>query len=149
MTDKLPNANNPRFFMKGIQMPKPITLAIAFLTAAVSPALAQQPASVTQLLQQSLDLDGKEVVMLRVEYAPGGSDPVHRHDADVFVYVLDGSIVMQVDGGQEVTLKPGDTFVEGKDDIHLVGRNASDTEPASFLAFFVKDEDAPFLLPVQ
>lgn len=87
--------------------------------------------------------------MLRVEYAPGGSDPVHRHDADVFVYVLDGSVVMQVDGGQEVTLKPGDTFVEGKDDIHLVGRNASDTKPASFLAFFVKDEDAPVLLPVQ
>ncbi|MBC9248447.1 cupin domain-containing protein [Paracoccus sp. 11-3] len=130
-------------------MPRYIPLAIACLTAAISPALAQEPASVTQLLQQSLDLDGKEVVMLRVDYAPGGSDPVHRHDADVFVYILEGSVVMQVEGGPEVTLNPGDTFVEGKDDVHLVGRNASDTAPASFLAFFVKDAGAPVLLPVQ
>jgi len=70
--------------------------------------------------------------MLTVEYPPGGADPVHRHDAHAFVYVLEGSIVMQVKGGAEVTLKPGQTFDEGPHDVHTIGRDASTTQPAKF-----------------
>ena len=91
---------------------------------------------------------GKEGVLLVVEYAPGAVDPVHRHDTHVFVYVLEGSVVMQVKGGEPVTLRPGETFYEGPSDTHVVGRNASATEPARFLAFFVKDKGAPILTPV-
>ena len=91
---------------------------------------------------------GKEGVLLVVEYAPGAVDPVHRHDANVFVYVLEGSVVMQVKGGEPVTLRSGETFYEGPSDTHVVGRNASATEPARFLAFFVKDKGAPILTPV-
>ena len=80
------------------------------------------------------DIAGKEALMITVEYPPGGADPVHRHDAHAFVYVLEGSIVMGVEGGAEVTLGPGQTFYEGPSDLHTVGRNASDTEPAKFLA---------------
>ena len=86
--------------------------------------------------------------MITVEYAPGGVDPIHRHNAHAFVYVLEGSIVMQVKGGKEVTLIPGQTFYEGPDDVHLVGRNASSTKPAKFVVFLVKDKSAPVLVPV-
>ena len=133
--------------MPGFLRLLPILVAAGLATATAAPA--QDTSAVTPLLQQQLDLDGKEALMLRVDFPPGGSDPVHRHNADVFVYVLSGSVVMQVEGGAEVTLNPGDTFVEGKDDVHLVGRNASETEPASFLAFFVKDSDSPAVLPVN
>ena len=88
-------------------------------------------------------------MLLKVEYPPGAVDPVHRHDAHVFVYVLAGSVVMQVEGKAPVTLGPGQTFAEGPDDVHLVGRNASTTEPASFLAFLVKNEGAPPVLPAK
>ena len=87
--------------------------------------------------------------MITVEYPPGGSDPVHRHYADAFVYVLEGSVVMQVQGGKEVTLAPGQTFYEGPGDIHVVGRNASQTKPAKFVVFFVKDKGAPLLVPAN
>ncbi|HKN30555.1 MAG TPA: cupin domain-containing protein [Roseiarcus sp.] len=87
--------------------------------------------------------------MITVEYAPGGADPVHRHNAQAFVYVLEGSIVMQVKGGEEVTLTPGQTFYEGPDDVHIVGRNASNTKPAKFLVFLIKDKGAPVLVPVE
>jgi quercetin dioxygenase-like cupin family protein len=83
-----------------------------------------------------------------VEHAPGGSSPIHRHNAHAFVYVLEGSIVMQVKGGKEVTLTPGQTFYEGPADVHLVGRNASSTKPAKFLVFLVKDKGSPVLVPV-
>jgi quercetin dioxygenase-like cupin family protein len=73
--------------------------------------------------------------MIAVEYASGGADPVHRHDAHVFVYVLEGSIVMQVKSGKEVTLTPGQTFYEGPNDVHVVSRNASKTKLAKFLVF--------------
>lgn len=86
--------------------------------------------------------------MILVDYPPGGADPVHRHDASAFVYVLQGSIVMQVEGGKEVTLTPGQTFYEGPDDVHTVGRNASLTEPARFLAVLFKKQGAPALIPV-
>src|SRR5918999_5670270 len=90
----------------------------------------------------------QEGLMITVEYAPGGSDPLHRHKAHAFVYVLEGSVMMQVKGGKEVTLTPGQTFYEGTDDVHVVGRNASSTKPAKFLVFFIKDKGAPVLVPV-
>lgn len=85
--------------------------------------------------------------MVTVEYAPGGTTPIHRHNAHTFVYVLEGSIVMQLKGGKEVTLQPGETFYEGPDDVHLVSRNASSTKPAKFVVFFVKEKGAPVLVP--
>ena len=110
---------------------------------------AQQP-KITPLLSKDLTgTPGKEGAMITVEFAPGEVDPVHRHNAQVFVYVLEGSVVMQARGGKEQTLKPGDTFYESPEDVHLVGRNASKTRPAKFLVFFVKDKGAPFLIPVK
>ena len=107
-------------------------------------------AKVTQLMSKGLtDLPGKEGVMLMVEYPPGSSDPIHRHNAHGFIYVLEGSIVMQVRGGKEVTLTPGQTFYEGPEDVHVVGRNASQTKPAKFVVFFVKDKGAPVLVPTK
>jgi quercetin dioxygenase-like cupin family protein len=88
-------------------------------------------------------------MMFTVVYPPGASDPIHRHNAHAFVYVLEGSVVMQVQGGKEVTLTPGQTFYEGPNDIHVVGRNASATKPAKFLVFLVKNKDAPLLIPVK
>ena len=112
--------------------------------------LAAQEPTVTPLMEKALtDLSGKEVVMITVEYAPGGADPVHRHNANAFVYVLEGSIVMQVKGGAQVTLNPGQTFYEGPDDIHVVGRNASSTKPAKFLVFLLKNKGAPAVVPAQ
>jgi len=124
------------------------TGALALAGAAAQSAPAHAEAKVTPLLSKDLkEFPGKEGVMITVEYPPGSVDPVHRHNAHAFVYVLEGSIVMQVKGGKEVTLKPGDTFYEGPDDIHTVGRNASKTEPAKFVVFFVKDKGAPVLVP--
>ena len=109
-----------------------------------------QDATVTPLLSKDLShADGTELSMITVEYAPGGSDPVHTHHAQALVYVLEGSVVMQVRGGEPVTLTPGETFYEGPDDVHVVGRNASQTAPARFLVFLVKDKDAPILTPVN
>jgi quercetin dioxygenase-like cupin family protein len=113
-------------------------------------AQATPGAKVTQLISETLpDLPGKEGVMITVEYPPGGSDLIHRHNADVFVYVLEGSVVMQLRGGEETTLTAGQTFHEAPDDVHLVSRNASATEPAKFVVFFVKDIGAPELLPAN
>jgi quercetin dioxygenase-like cupin family protein len=107
---------------------------------------AQADAVVTPLMTKPLpELPGKEAQMITVEYPPGSLDPIHRHDAHAFVYVLEGSIVMQVRGGKEVTLTPGQTFYEGPNDVHVVGRNASSTNPAKFLVVFVKKEGAPIL----
>jgi quercetin dioxygenase-like cupin family protein len=109
-----------------------------------------QAADVTPLMSKDLpEIPGREVLMITVEKAPGGSDPIHRHNAHGFIYVLEGSIVMQVEGGKEVTLTPGQTFYEGPDDVHAVGRNASDTKPVKFLVFLVKDKGAPVLVPVK
>lgn len=127
---------------------KRLLLAAALVSLAT--AGAAQTTKVTPLLSRDLTgLAGKEGTMITVEYAPGATDPIHRHDAQVFVYVLEGSIVMQVQGGESVTLHPGQTFYEGPNDVHVVGRNASRTEPAKFLVFFVKDRGAPILTPVQ
>ena len=123
------------------------TLVLAFLVAG---SLIAQDAKVTPLMSKDLsEFPGKEGVMITVVYPPGASDPVHRHNAYAFVYVLEGSIVMQVKGGKEVTLTPGQTFYEGPNDIHTVGRNASSTKPAKFVVFLVKDKGAPVLVPVN
>jgi uncharacterized protein YbjT (DUF2867 family)/quercetin dioxygenase-like cupin family protein len=107
-------------------------------------------AKVTQLFSKDLaDLPGKEGLMLLIEYPPGSTDPIHRHNAHGFIYVLEGSIVMQVRGGKEVTLTPGQTFYEGPEDVHVVGRNASQTKPAKFVVVFVKDKGAPVLVPTK
>ena len=124
--------------------------ASIFLLTFASPvvdALAQD-AKVTPLVGQDLGgIEGKEGLMALVEYPPGGSTAPHRHNADVFVYVLEGSLVMQVEDGEPVTLGPGQTFYEAPDDVHAVSRNASDTAPAKFLVFFVKNKGAPPLVP--
>lgn len=113
-------------------------------------AAAEEPGQVSPLMTKDLkDIVGKEVVMITVEYAPGASDSVHRHNAHTFVYVLEGSVVMQVKDGKRVTLSPGQTFYESPDDVHTVGHNASDTEPAKFLVFFVKDQGTPLLSPAR
>jgi quercetin dioxygenase-like cupin family protein len=123
--------------------------ALLLLSLMASTVMAQQPDVVTVMSKELTDIPGKEVVMLTVEFPPGGSDPVHRHDAHGFIYVLEGSVVMQVQGGTEVTLAPGQTFYEGPDDVHVVGRNASTTRPAKLLAILVKDKGAPILVPVK
>lgn len=123
--------------------------SVACLLAFTGRLTAQEP-MVTALMAKALtDIPGKEVVMITVEYAPGGADPIHRHNAHAFVYVLEGSIVMQVRGGQPVTLNPGQTFYEGPDDVHLVGRNASSTKPAKFLVFLLKNIGSPPVVPAQ
>ena len=124
-----------------------LILAMACLT---SGALVAQEAKVTELMSKDLTgFPGKEGLMITVEYPPASSDPVHRHNAHGFIYVLDGSVVMQLKGGKEVTLTAGQSFYEGPDDIHVVGRNASQTKPAKFVVFLVKDKGAPVLIPVN
>ena len=111
---------------------------------------AADSAVVKPLMQKPIpEFPGKEVLVLTVEYPPGSVDPVHRHNAHGFIYVLEGSIVMQVRGGKEVTLTPGQTFYEGPDDVHTVGRNASATKPARFLVFFLKNQGAEVLVPAK
>ena len=96
-------------------------------------------------------LDGiprKEATMITVDYAPGGADPVHRHNAYAFVYVLEGTVIMQMEGGRKETLHPGQTFYEDPHGIHLVGQNASNKKPAKFLVVLIKDKNAPIFVPV-
>ena len=124
-----------------------LILALAFL---MSGTLTAQQAKVTEILSKDLtNLPGKQGLMITVEYPPGSSDPIHRHNAHGFIYVLEGSIVMQVRGGKEMTLTPGQTFYEAPDDVHVVGRNASKTKPPKFVVFFVKDKGAPVLVPAK
>ena len=124
-------------------------LTVVLLCLLPGTMMAQEP-KVTELMTKNLsEIPGKEVLMITVEYPPGGSDPIHRHNASAFVYVLEGSIVMQVKGGKQVTLKPGETFYEGPDDVHVVGRNASKTKPAKFVVLLIKDPGTPLLVPVQ
>ena len=143
--------------MKRILTSKAYALIVCTLIAAafgVGSAMAapmeSKEAKLTELMSKDLtDLPGKEGLMLVIEYPPGSSDPIHRHNAHGFIYVLEGSIVMQVRGGKEVTLTPGQTFYEGPEDVHVVGRNASQTKPAKFVVFFVKNKDAPVLVPTK
>lgn len=121
-------------------------LVVACGTFAAPNVYASEHPVVTELMTKPLpEFPGKEVLMITVTFPPGGADPVHRHDAHGFIYVLEGSIVMQVKGGKEVTLTPGQTFYEGPNDIHTVGRNASNTAPAKFLVLLLKQKGAPVL----
>jgi len=123
-------------------------LVLLFLV--IPRVLMAQQAVVTSLMSKDLpEQPGKEAVMIMVEYPPGGSDPVHRHDAHAFVYVLEGSVVMQLKGGKETTLTPGQTFYEGPDDVHVVGRNASTTKPAKFVVLLIKNKGAPLFKAVE
>jgi quercetin dioxygenase-like cupin family protein len=107
-------------------------------------------AAISLLMTKDFATDpAKELSMITVEYPPGSADPVHTHHAQAMVYVLEGSIVMQVRGGAPVTLAPGQTFYEGPDDVHIVARNASNTAPARFLVFLVKDKGAALLTTVK
>ena len=120
------------------------------LASFIASTLIAQDAQVTPLMSKDLaDFPGKEGLMITVVYPPGSSDPIHRHNAHAFVYVLEGSIVMQVRGGKETTLTPGQTFYEGPNDVHVIGRNASKTKPAKFVVFLVKDKGAPVLVPAK
>jgi len=135
-----------------MKMTKLVLLLVCFVAVGLeckeAPRRSPEEAKVTPLFSKDLaDIPGKEGVMLFIEYPPGSSDPIHRHNAHGFIYVLEGSIVMQVKGGKEVTLSPGQTFYEGPNDVHVVGRNASQTKSAKFLVFFVKDKGAPILVP--
>jgi quercetin dioxygenase-like cupin family protein len=124
-------------------------VALVLLCLMNGTAMAQEP-KITSLMSKDLpENPGKEVLVITVEHAPGGSTVIHRHNAHAFVYVLEGSVVEQLKGGQQVTLTPGQTFYEGPDDVHVVDRNASDTKPAKFLVFMIKDKGAPALVPVQ
>ena len=125
-------------------------LVLAFGSLPIQSACAAESPVVTPLVLKELaDIPGKEMLMITVDYPPGAADPVHRHDAHAFVYVLQGSIVMQVRGGKEVTLLPGQTFYEGPNDVHTVGRNASTTEPAKFIVILLKKKGADVLLPAE
>jgi quercetin dioxygenase-like cupin family protein len=123
----------------------------ALIALCLTPAIAAaQGAKVTPLMTQDLlGLDGKEGTMIVVEYAPGASSAPHRHNAHTFVYVLEGAVMMQVKGGKEATVGPGQTFFESPEDLHTVSRNASTTEPARFLVFFVKQKGAPSTVPAR
>ena len=122
-------------------------LTAMWLAASV---LAAQSTKATSLMTQQLaGIPGKEGMMLTVEYPPGASSPAHRHNAHTFVYVLEGAVVMQVKGGKEVTLGPGQTFYESPDDVHSVSRNASSANPAKILVFFVKQKGAPITVPAN
>src|SRR5499433_3685278 len=124
-----------------------LILAVACL---MSGSLVAQEAKVTELFSKDLtNLPGKEGLMIIVDYPPGSTDPIHRHNAHGFIYVLEGSIVMQVRGGKETTVTAGQTFYEGPEDVHVVGRNASKTKPAKFIVLLVKDKGAPVVVPTN
>ena len=125
---------------------KLVALVLLCFTAGTATA---QEAKVTSLMTKDVPgSPGKELMMITVEHVPGGSNPAHRHNAQAMLYVLEGSVVMQLKGGKEVTLTPGQTFYEGPDDVHVVDRNASKTKPAKFVVFLIKDKGAPALVPV-
>jgi quercetin dioxygenase-like cupin family protein len=140
----VPRTKNRRLIM----LRKKIILVV--LLSLIAGTLMAQEAKVSPLMSKDLkDFPGKEGLLITVEYPPGATDPIHRHNAHAFVYVLEGSIVMQLKGGKEVTLTPGQTFYEGPDDVHIVGRSASKTQPAKFIVFLVKNKNAPVLVPVK
>lgn len=124
-----------------------VSAMAGMLIVPVGVAVAEPPAITPLLTADLAGAPGREVTMMTVEYGPGGADPIHRHDAQAFVYVLEGTVEMQVKGGELVTLTPGQTFYEGPDDLHVVGRNASKTEPAKFVVVLIKDKGAPALIP--
>jgi len=139
-------AKSLRAAMKKIILP--IAIAACAFAAQFAPAAA--PPEVKEIMSKPLTgIPGKEGLVLMVTYPPGGGDEIHRHDAHAFVYVLEGSIVMQLRGAEPVTVKAGEGFYEGPNDVHIVGRSASDTKPARFVVLLIKEKNAPVLIPVK
>ncbi len=131
---------------------KPILCSLLGAVLPFSSAIAQtapQPIVVPMMQKDLAEVPGKEMLMLTVEYPPGAVEHIHRHDANAFVYVLEGTIVEQVRGGEEVTLTQGQTFYEGPNDVHAVGRNASTTKPAKFVVVMVKQKGVDAVLPAE
>lgn len=123
-------------------------LTLCLLAAGASGPVHGQTASVDELLQAVVgDVSNQEIVVLEVVYPPGAASAPHRHNAHTIVYVLEGTVVMQVSGGEKRTLGPGDTFHETPDDVHAVSMNGSETEPAKILVFFLKERGAPITVP--
>jgi quercetin dioxygenase-like cupin family protein len=119
-------------------------VCLSLMTAEGAASADESTKAAPPLMTRDLaGIPGKEAIVLTVEYGPGESSRPHRHDANVFVYVLEGTITMQVKGGPAVTLHPGQTYYENPSDIHTVSQNASKTAPAKFLVFIVKDKGSP------
>ena len=124
-------------------------LGLALLVAAPPAVLAQQTTATPLMSKDLPDFAGKEVVVSTVTYPAGVASPPHRHDAHTFVYVLEGSVVMQVAGGEPMTLGPGQTFYENPTDVHATSKNASQTTPAKILVFMIKDKGKPASRPAN
>ena len=140
----------PYYLVGAGSLAKRLKHCSALLVCTCGTLAAQPPPQVAPLFSKELaDLPGKEAVMLTVVYPPGAVEHAHRHDAHAFVYVLEGSLVMQLKGGPEVTLTPGQIFYEGPNDVHKLGRNASATQPAKFVVVLVKNQGAAPVLPVE
>jgi quercetin dioxygenase-like cupin family protein len=132
-------------------MARAVTLIVVLCAVVLvqgTPVHTQSKAN-TLLTQELTDLENKEVLMLTVEYGPGQSSAPHRHNAHTFVYVLEGAVVMGVQGKEPVKLEPGQTFYESPDDVHAVARNASDTRSAKILVTMIKEKGAPATVPVK
>ena len=124
-------------------------VALALLCLMTGTAVAQEPRSHRSCPRIFRRAPARKLLMITVEHPPGGSSAIHRHNAHAFVYVLEGSVVMQLKGGKEATLTPGQSFYEGPDDVHVVDRNASATQPAKFLVLLIKDKGVDAVLPAQ
>ena len=124
-------------------------VALLLLCLMSGTGIAQEPKVTSLMFKDLAETPGRELLMITVEHSPGGSSAIHRHNAHALIYVLEGSVVMQLKGGQQVTLTPGQTFYEGPDDVHVVDRNASVTNPAKFLVFLIKETGAPALVPME
>lgn len=125
-----------------------LALLITGMLVLTNPLSAQE--TITPIMTHALAADsGKEVLMYTVDFPAGFSSPIHRHNAQVSVYVLEGTVVMQVKGGKELTLGPGQSFYEDPKDIHVISRNASNSKPAKFLVFLIHKKDAPLVIPVK
>jgi quercetin dioxygenase-like cupin family protein len=123
-----------------------LVLLMAFcpLVRAADTTATPPPASLASLMTRDLSFaPDKEVVVLTVTYPGGATSLPHRHDAPVFVYVLEGQVTMQVRGSAAVTLKQSDTFYEAPEDVHLVSANASQSAVAKLLVVMIKDKGKP------
>jgi quercetin dioxygenase-like cupin family protein len=125
-------------------------LALLVTSSLVPSSTLMAQETITTLITKDLaGHSGEQTLMYTVDFPPGFSSPVHRHNAQVCVYVLEGSVVMQVRGQKELTLGPGQTFYEDPNDIHVVSRNASNTKPAKFLVFLINKKGAPLVIPAK
>ena len=124
-------------------------LVLVYSAQLIEPAYASEPVVVPVMLKELADVPGKEMVMITVNYPPGAVEHVHRHNAHAFLYVLQGTIIEGVRGGKEVTLTPGQTFYEGPNDVHTIGRNASSTKPAKFIVVLLKEKGVDAVLPAE